>query len=325
MAISHLRSAVSVATIGSVLAISTATVAAVASPAQVLSLVKASVAITAVPSNLNPTLTAAATDTTSIKVDAANYIKPTCNPYWTHSLAAHPAPCWYGDTKAKKTFVLFGDSNAGMWAAPLDVVLKKLHIRLALFGFFGCGTSFVLETATTQPGFPTEWQLCNTWHANLPGAVRKLHPFAIADASSPYRYGTGSYYAGWVAGMTKAFSSMTKGAPKTLRLEIGTVPLFSASPPTCLASYPTAVQNCAVKYSDPSSTYPGILTRDAAIAKAAHTKYFSTNPWLCYKQQCSPVIGSYLSYVDQDHLSTPYALYLSGAVQQSLIKLRILP
>jgi hypothetical protein len=325
MARSPLRSTVAVAASAAAM-IFGAQVAGAATPTQVLALVKASVAITTVPSNLNPSLTVAASDTTSMKVDAANYIKPSCNPYWTHALAAHPAPCWYGDTKAKKTFVLFGDSNAGMWAAPLDVVLKKLHIRLALFGFFGCGTSFVPETASTQPGFPTEWQLCNTWHSNLPSAVRKLHPFAIADASSPFRYGTtGSYYAGWVPGMTKAFSSMTKGAPNTLRLEIGTVPLFAAAPPTCLASYPTAVQSCAVKYSDPSSTYPGILARDSAIAKAAHTKYFATNPWLCFKQQCSPVIGTYLPYVDQDHLSTPYALYLAGAVQQSLVKLKILP
>lgn len=298
--------------------------AAAASPAQVLALVKASVSIATIPNNLTPSLSAATSETTAMTVDAANYIKPSCNPYWTHSLATHPAPCWYGDTKSKKTFVLFGDSNAGMWAAPLDVALKKLHIRLALYGFFGCGTSFVPETSTTQPGFSNEWQLCNTWHANLPAAVRKLHPFAIADASSPFRYGAGAYYAGWVAGMTKAFTEMTRGAPKTIRLEIGTVPLFPVAPPTCLAGYPNAVQSCSVSLSSPSSTYPGILKRDSAIAKAARAKYLQTYKWLCYKEVCSPVIGSYLSYVDQDHLSTPYALYLSGVVQQALVNLKVL-
>lgn len=291
----------------------------------VLAAVKSATSIQKIPKGLTPTLAQASTDTASLKVSAVNYIKKSCDPYWTHQQAGLPVPCWYGDTSAKKVVVFWGDSNTGNWVPALSALFKRLHYRLALFAFIGCDTSFMPETSS-QLGFPGEWQLCNEWHQSLPIVVRKLKPVMLIDASTMFgRVGNAAYNASWVQGMTLAFNEMTQGLPSTIRVEMQTVPSRKVSPTACLSSAPTNVESCATNLNDTSDYYPSIKARDQQIATDAHAILIPTWPLMCYQSTCPPIVGKTLVLVDNDHFSTPYADYVVSAVATEFSKLKALP
>jgi hypothetical protein len=292
-------------------------------PAQVQALVTASLTITSLPSDLTPSLQDALNDPTSPMVDGANDILKSCNPYWEKREATAPVPCYYGDVHSHKIVVVWGDSNAGMWIPALSTIFKAYGYKLALFGFIGCDTSFLPETSA-QGGYTGEWELCNKWHTNLPKAVRKLHPSIVLEASTPIRYGNAAYNTAWVQDMTLAFNELTKGS-EAVRVEMGTIPEHTVAADQCLAANPSAVQSCDVTYSSPTSTYQGVLNRDALIAKDAHATLIPTSQWVCWNDTCSPVIGSYLAQLDMDHLSTPYVQYLTTVLQDELVAEKVLP
>ena len=37
--------------------------------------------------------------------------------------------------------------------------------------------------------------------------------------------------------------------------------------------------------------------------------------WLCYRDQCSPIVKNYMVYLDTDHFSVAYSEYLTGVLE----------
>jgi SGNH domain (fused to AT3 domains) len=290
-----------------------------ATTSEVLAAVKAATTVNTLPATISPTLSDAVNNNHSTLVAGDNWILNSCDPYWVHAQAAKPVPCVYGATKSKKVVVLFGDSNAGSWAPAFDAIFKQMGYKLDLFGFIGCTTSPVTETST-QPGFPAQYQLCNTWHANLPAAVRAVHPVAVMDAASPWQALTQDEATSWVPQMKWAFDKMTLGRPKTIRVELGTTPLFPSVVAQCLASFPKAIQTCGVDYTDPTSAYAKLLARDKQIATVAKAKLITASQWLCYNHKCPPVIKNFMVVIDRDHTSVPFVKFLQAAIKASFTK-----
>jgi hypothetical protein len=293
--------------------------------AQVLAAVSASLSIKQLPGSLTPTLSQAVQDKTSPLIAGANDILNKCDPYWNHNQATKPIPCYYGDLNSKKTIVIFGDSNAGNWMPAFDQIFKAMGYKIDLFGFIGCTTAPVPETATSQPGFSGEWKLCNTWHRTLPAAVRAVKPVAIISASSPWSTLDQTERKDWVAAMKTAYTEMTIGLPKTVRIAMGTSPLYPQLVPYCLANNPSHVQKCALNYSNPKSWYATLLARDVKVAAAIKGTLIPSWQWFCKDFKCSPVILNYLVCIDRDHTTTAYDLYLEDALKAALLKRVKLP
>lgn len=243
-------------------------------------------------------------------------LKPSCDPVTNSSDAKHPVPCMFGDTKASRTIVLFGDSFAGSWLPAMNIAADHLKYRLAVFGYAGCITPFV--SAVVGPGVTeSDVKLCDDWHGALPAAIRKLHPIAILAANGSPSWGT-TKDKGWVTGMKTAFDEMTVGAPNTLRVIIGTGPHLPSSGPACAAAYPDDIQKCTYKYNVKSGSQAAALARDVAGAKAANATLIPTIQWVCAAGSCPVVVDHILVYADEDHLTTQYSEWLSEVVTASL-------
>jgi hypothetical protein len=288
--------------------------------AQVLAAVRASLSIKKLPSTVTPTLSEATSGKQSPSIAGAYDILPKCDPYWTHSQAAKPVPCAYGDLTSKKVVVIFGDSNAGNWTPAFSQIFKALGYKLDLFGFIGCTTAPVPETRTSQPGFSDEWKLCNTWHKSLPTAVRAVKPVAIISASSPWSTLDQTERKDWVSAMKSAYTEMTIGLPKTVRIAMGTTPLYPQLVPYCLASNPSNIQKCALNYKNPKSWFATLLARDMKVARAIHGTLIPAWQWFCRGYECSPIVLNYLVSIDRDHTSSAYDLYLADALKAVLLK-----
>lgn len=284
--------------------------AAPAPPKAVEAAVEASISIKTLPSDLTPIFRQLSTGSGYGKALSTNYITHACDAHYTPALQTDPKACFYGDLKASKTVILYGDSNAANWAPGLDIAFKALKLRLALIAMPGCASGF-MDYTQSQTQYP---QACDTWHSHLAPLAKSLHPYAVMLVAAGWGL-SALPNSVWYPAIAKAFQVMTGGRSKVKRILVGTSPDFKNSVPTCLAAYPTAVQSCTLNYSDPTSTYASVLARDPQLAKSSKATLMPVVQWLCYRDQCSPIVKNYMVYLDTDHFSVAYSEYLTGVLE----------
>lgn len=298
------------------------------SNARVTSFIQASGSITALPSTLTPSLDSLITTQQIKEAQGSAWIKMSCSPQYNATVAAHPVPCWFGDPRSQRTVVLYGDSNAGNWIPTLDVVAKLLKYRLAVFAFPSCATPFIPEAKTSTGFYPIPfdgktygpvWEQCAEWHSAVGPAVAALNPTAVIAVSGPWMYsGTSADESAWISGFKDMYDAMTFGDAHTKRILLGTSPIMPSNTPSCLAEHPTNIQVCAETFVPNLGYYGGMLARDSAIAKATRATLVPVTPLFCYENHCSPVVKNYVVYVDQDHTTISYVLYLDGLMYSDL-------
>lgn len=315
---SHQRSMLFVATLATVLAVSTcATVGvsasgsgSVASNAQVLASVKAAQSIAKVPSDLIPVLT----NENDIEVlnngdCPAHYSAPKVGIDLLHF-----GQCTYGDPTGKRLLVIFGDSHAGMWLTAIRSAAARAGWRVRIFYFPGCPApdlTFYSQTANA-PNLG-----CNQFRTDAVEAMRKLHPSMLvvtsASLSQQVSKGVIATSAQWETGLSKTLSMLKM--PGTKLAVIGDIPVLAEDDATCLAAHESNVKACMTPNAQAET---GVYTSAEVQAAAANgAKYIPTAQWMC-AQLCVPIVGHMRVYNDQFHISAMYAEYLSGAVQTAL-------
>jgi hypothetical protein len=264
-------------------------------PSQVTALVAASSKIVALPNPLLPLLQNAAND------NASNYypvIKNQC--FGTKQ-------CVFGDTSAKTTVVLFGDSHAAMWLPPLIYVAKQLKFRVILVWYSGCPAADVSVYDASQHDINKG---CNTWRSQSIADIKKLAPSVVllSDRTTSVLSAAGVSVpdATWKSGMEQTLSELA--APKRELSIIGDVTTLDDQMPECLAAHPSHIQDCSVP--NPNPGYKTHVADEEAAAKAEKVDYINPQGWLCTKK-CSPVVGNMVVYFDILHVTATYAEYLA--------------
>lgn len=235
-----------------------------------------------------------------------------CDPYNSEALALAPKACFGGNLHGTKTIVLVGDSNVGNWVPALSLGLASTPYRLAIFGFSSCGLANLAYT----PAWGSLYERCRQWHANVPAAIRALHPAAVLAASGDV--GTNYSDLVWANGVKSLFVAATQGSPSTKRIVMGTSPFFGESAVTCLTVHPDP-QDCSLKYTPGSGYYGAALSRDKLVAGASSAKLVNTNKFFCHSDTCSPVIGNILVYSDIDHVTIAYSSFISKGITSAVL------
>lgn len=235
-----------------------------------------------------------------------------CDPYNSEALALAPKACFAGNLQGTKTIVLVGDSNVGNWVPALSLGLASTPYRLAVFGFSSCG----LANLPYTPAWGSLYERCRQWHANVPAAIRALHPVAVLAASGD----VGTQYSNsvWANGVKSLFVAATLGSPTTKRIVMGTSPFFGESAVTCLTVHPDP-QDCSLKYTPGSGYYGEALSRDKVVASTSDAKLVDTNKYFCHSNTCSPVIGNILVYSDIDHVTIAYSSFISKGITGAVL------
>jgi hypothetical protein len=256
-----------------------------------------------------------------------------CDPDTSEALAQHPKPCWYGDLAAKKVVVLIGDSNAGNWEPVLNLALKQLKFKLAVFVYPGCSSQLVNEpSAPIASG--QNWQWCNLFHAKVVGVVERLHPKAIISAALGEGFsGKTVSFLPFAKNWKKTFDLLTSHSPQTIRILMGATPNnVAGSIPICLSRYVSSSTNAGMAICSPHY-YPGrnfstnpwsYWQRDELSASISDAKLIQTYKWFCGFQSavedyCPAVIGNKLVYLDTDHISIAYMDTLDNVVRNALV------
>lgn len=278
--------------------------------AQVAALVHASSHITTIPATSYPSYADESSDSASREY-----------PVTSHGCLAISA-CVFGDTGATKSIVLFGDSHAQMWLSAVAPAALALHYRVVLMFLGGCpAASVTVWNPAPLPPFPAGYYTgCNHFRTQAIKAINHLHPALVllSNRTAMVESGNGSYFsnAQWERGVKTTIDDLShKGTKIAL---IGDIVYFNQPMPQCIDAYPTNVQQCAAPNPNTTSHSHELAERSEALALGAG--FIDTLPWICTKT-CSPVIGSFLAYLNSAHLDATYVTFLSRVMQASMQKL----
>jgi SGNH domain (fused to AT3 domains) len=266
---------------------------------QVKKLVAASVKIDKVSSSI-------AAELPNISADNSNVVYSLPN-----SCSTPTTDCVFGDTTASRSVVLFGDSHARMWLPAIIPIAITDHLRLIVIGEDGCPAAYL--------NVPGKLEVCGSLMPQYIATINSIKPVAVilGDRTSLDASIGPVTSAQWQAALTTTINDLNPSGAKIAVL--GDIQVFNVILPQCLAANPLAVQKkCSV--SNPNKFAPGHQEAEMAATAQAKGSYINTNPWLCTSNRCSPIVGNYIAYWDNHHVSVAYAKHLSGVMGSALSK-----
>jgi peptidoglycan/LPS O-acetylase OafA/YrhL len=256
-----------------------------------------------IPSDLTPSLADAATD---LRVPDGGQ----CSRLPISWLKPDRQPCIF-DTGAPANapmIVLIGDSQAMMWSQTVNSIAKQRAYRFGLVFNYGCHMPMV-TFETTREGL-TDAQ-CREWKNAAIDWTNHQNPAVVLVASGNHEGIDDADYATGYANLLKQLQG-----PGRELFVMGDVPLLSQDPPRCLAAHPSTALECAT--TTPTAV-PGHEQQSALDgAQQAGAGYIDLTPWLCTTALCPAIIGHYVAYQDQYHITGTYAQALTPLVAKAI-------
>lgn len=250
-----------------------------------------------------------------------------CNPLTNPAEAKNPRPCFYGNTRAKRTIVIFGDSMVGNWLPALDVFGRTANYRIADFSFQGCPVEDIASNWSAGGAMTSEEQAaCILWHTTMPKSVAALNPVAIISTSIASSQASTNPGDSWyINGLQTEFDRMTSSmTTQPVKIIVQSTPLLPWNAPDCLARHIASANVCTLRYVKGqlgSGLYSSRLVRDSAAALQIGAQLLPANIWVCINGACPATLQGHLIYVDSDHISTWFSLYISKVFGQTLAPL----
>jgi peptidoglycan/LPS O-acetylase OafA/YrhL len=272
--------------------------------ADVKGAVSSSMATVAAPANLVPEPQHAGGDTPVPSRDGCHL----------DFLVIKQAACVFGDTHAKRTVVLFGDSHMEQWEPAFNLVGKKLHWRVVNWTKSACPSA---EISVIAPTLNRPYTECDTWRARTIKRIAALHPAMVMVGESENAQGvTPITDQEWTDDTLKTLNAIKRGTHARVDF-MGDNPVPRQPVPDCVAAHLDDVRPCITDL-EHAYTYPSRHALvNASVVKAGYP-VINPQPWVCSPTGCPPTVGNILVYRDPSHLSVEYVTYLSPLIASVL-------
>jgi len=289
-------------------ALGVAGVASAAAPspgtaAQVKALVAAAPGISKLAANLTPKLADAAKDSPFSRAPGL---------YSCVTGGTTLPACVFGDTAAKRTIVLYGDSHAYMWFPALDAIAKARRYRLVALLSFGCPVADISIAKVIGTGPNT---VCPGFRRNMIARIDAARPALVVMSEEFYAEsatGSANTPAQWTTALESTFSQLHSATTHVALIgNVVTVP----GPLDCLAAHPTSVQSCSRPASGPVQAAQ--RASEKAAAAASKVRYVDEIPWTC-SSVCTAIVGNMIVYGSAGHLTATYDTYLTRVLAAAL-------
>jgi peptidoglycan/LPS O-acetylase OafA/YrhL len=235
-------------------------------------------------------------------------------------LAVDSPPCLYGDVGSPHAVVLFGDSHAASWWPALNELAVQRGWQLVTYMKSACSPSDVLQWPADLKRMYTE---CQAWREHILSRIAALHPDLVVVSGTTsltlvHQDGTGYSAAQsasvWGAGLAKTLERLAQSTDHVVVL--GDTPKSDFDVPVCLSAHRDSILACATPLAHAVSANWQKATADAA--RSAGATYVDPSIWVCPSAPCPPVVGNFLVYRDNQHLTPPYAEALAGRLASAL-------
>ena len=252
-----------------------------------------------VPSNLEPTLIAAADDNPAIVANG-------CQLSFTQT---DPTGCTFGEA-GKPVIVLFGDSHAGQWFPALNEFAMKNGYRLETHTKNSCPS---VDVPTARAGAP--YTACDLWRSAVIAELKKSPPAIVILSNYGANIATDGPDSGakWAAGLTATIRDFSGTAPVAI---IADTPDLKQTPSICLSGHLTTTIECSRSRSFALASQ----TRDQerVAAQQAGASVIDLTDYLCSSTTCAPIIGRTLIYRDAQHLTATFSRQMGGILGERL-------
>lgn len=224
--------------------------------------------------------------------------------------------CVYGDPKADKVAVVYGDSTAIGWVPGVRAALEPRGYRVEVLAFQQCPTADIATNYSTGSGMP-ECEVFRDWAVSH---IEQLHPDLVIATNIPttlQRLASGATgevaQAEWEEASRLAMEKLSDMADEVVVLQ---------APPTRNNS-----DACALRGSVPadcelgrSALYVAMFTADSAASTNAGVRFVDTGPWFCAADgRCPAFVESAPVLVDGAHLTENRSLALAPVLAEVLV------
>ena len=255
----------------------------------------------AVPADLTPPLTEAATDKPSVFLDG-------CVRAWRE---VGVPDCVSGDPDGASTVALIGDSHAAMWHPALDLVAQQHHWRLVTMAKVTCPLQ---DLPIISPYLGRQYTECEQWRQEALTALTAARPrLVVLGMSRRYAedFGFTSYDPAWIESLTALVGDL-RAATGARVLVLGPVPDPHNDVPVCLSANLDGTQACAPQRADGLNANG--IAAEAQATGLGGGRYADVSDLFCTDQVCPVVVGPDLVFRDDNHLTVSYAQRLAPAV-----------
>ncbi len=225
-------------------------------------------------------------------------------------------PCNYGDLESRTTVVLFGDSHAMMWFPAFDTIAGAEHWHLVVQAKATCPP---IDIRVFSPDLDEWYVQCSQWRAAVLARIRVLRPEVVVLGFSR-EYGVGNDHVvvdgpSWMRGLTRMIRTLRSFGSRVVVM--GDVPYPPGLVPNCLSAHLSDLAACEIKKAPPAFNSAHVR-KEAGVVEAAGGAYIDTEPWFCGPTTCAVVVGEKVVYHDDNHISAPYASWLTPVISADL-------
>jgi peptidoglycan/LPS O-acetylase OafA/YrhL len=256
-------------------------------------------------------------------VQAAALDMPT---YWLDNcLDANSATtekiCLFGDTKNPAlTVAMVGDSIDGNWFPALENMAVQRHWELVtdLHGTCMWTATMMVDTTTGAPDTP-----CHQWgQTALNDLVTKIKPNVVITSGMPEDGSVGHQQLGPAAfkaegaGEAQYWTDLENHGIDVVAIR--ETPYMGTDEPDCLAKYGRNSPKCDLPAA--KAILPDPPTVIASRDTGGKVQVINMNNFICGPQECKPVIGNVLVYLDGRHLTAAFGQTLTKYLAPRLLE-----
>lgn len=251
-----------------------------------------------VPTNLSPSLNAAAGDQPEIYDDGCH----------ADFAATTPEECVFGDP-AKPRIVLFGDSHAAQWFPALETYALSNGYSIETHTKSSCPS---IDAVVLRDGVP--YTQCTTWRDAVIDRINTEDPALVLVANFGVARLQGVSESDYPQAWKSALGSTVErlGVPVAM---IADTPILRGTPSICLSAHLSETSTCGRPASE-ALDQPARAAEEEFAAMTG-TPRVDFSEVIC-DEDCEPLIGNTLVYRDAHHLTASFSALLSGELGAQL-------
>ena len=253
----------------------------------------------ALPANLTPTAERAGEDL------PANYAGG-CNAGLNATAPAPLQPCTLGDRTAPRTVAVFGDSHAAQWVPALEAEGRAQGWKVVPVTKSGCPS---VDVVNWNSRLARRYRECETWRAAAVDELVRLRPDVVVVANRAAYKGLDQRplpVADYARGLAATVDRLRSAGVDVVVL--GPTPEPGDAVPACVTGHTGDVRPCDLPVG--TAAPRDLSLAEADVARAAGVPFIDPLRWLCGDKVCPVVVGQFLVYRDDSHLSVPFARWL---------------
>jgi peptidoglycan/LPS O-acetylase OafA/YrhL len=235
-------------------------------------------------------------------------------------------PCMYGPATNDTTVVLFGDSHAAQWFPAFNDIAKSRGWRLVSMTKSACPS---IDVTIWNGQLGREYSECDDWRDGVVERIVAMKPtlvviantraYEIVDGDRRIRTDVSREAAArWSEAVGRTLARIAPSQARVMVIQDNPHPGFDV--PTCEAKNIDTPPECDWFRLRGIDTVLAGAER-SAVARFPNATYVSLNRVLCEGGRCPAVRNGIVRYMDNNHISVPYARAVAPEMSKLLTQL----